>query len=176
VLSAAGAGLAGALALVPPAFALSGTGHDVVWYGRAVVGRLTERADITAYLGVHALIGIATAFPLAMFWRSFGRPHDVPRRAGAGALYGLLNWLVLYTAVLPALYRTPPPWTAGIGAVLPGLGELVLYGVVVAVVLGWIARCPLEAQGKPCGHGGGIDCLFLTHRPSQPARHRINRF
>jgi hypothetical protein len=167
--------------MVPAALALSAAGYDLGpydagWYSRALAGQLTGRSDIAVCLGLHALVGIVTAFPLAMFWRTFGRPHDAPRRAGAGALYGLLNWFVLYTAALPTLYGAPYPWTVGTAAVWPGLGKLVLYGVVAAVVLGWIARCPLEAEGTPCGHRSGIDCLFLAHRPSQAARHRIGRY
>lgn len=172
VLSTVAAGLAGAVAVVPPSAIAADAGYDVVWYSRTLTGQLTGRDDTAAYLALHALIGIATVFPLALFWRSFGRPRVVARRAAAGAVYGALVWLVLYCLALPTAYRIAYPWTVGFSAVWPALGELVLYGVVAAVVLGWVARCPLEAQGTPCGHRSGIECLFRPRQGTRSARHR----
>jgi hypothetical protein len=132
------AGLAGAVAMIPPGLALSAAGFEVNRYGVLLAQQLTGtpgRPALLVLLVLHLIIGMVSAVPLGLWWRARGVPGPTGRWV-TGATYGGAYWLAVNALLLPTLYGRPFPWSEGAGSVWPSLVVHLLYGSVTAVVLG----------------------------------------
>jgi hypothetical protein len=140
------AGIAGAVAMIPPGLALSAAGFEVNRYGVLLAQQLmgiVTRPPLPVLLVLHLIIGVAGAVPLAALWWARGVP-GMAGRSLVGASYGAAYWLVVNSLLLPTLYGRPFPWTEGAASVWPSLVVHLVYGTVTALGL---ARLPSMRHG-----------------------------
>ncbi len=128
-------GLAGAVAMIPPAMLLTAGGYQVNRYGRLLVEWLLGTDHRGALLSAHLLIGLISALPLAFAGSRAGRGSGLRKALLVGAAYGAVYWLMVNTLALPVLFGRVVPWFEGAGALWPSLVLHLVFGTVAALVV-----------------------------------------
>lgn len=128
-----GAGLVGALAMVPVGLALSAAGFEVNRYGELLAEQLTGARRPAVLFAIHLVIGVVSVVPLAVAAAAL-RPRRVVMLVG-GAVYAAAYWLGVNALALPLVYGRPFPWMEGVASVWPSLLVHVVYGLAAALAL-----------------------------------------
>lgn len=129
------AGSLSGLAMIPFAALFRSLGLRVNEYGRKslelLVGDVAGPVHGVLTLIQHLVISWVAAVPLLLFLR---RTESRRQRLAAGALYGLVFYVVVNSLALPFAFGDPTPWQLGLATVYPSLVIHVVYGVVLAFV------------------------------------------
>lgn len=143
------AGLAGAVAMIPPGLAAGLLGFGVNKFGELIAQRLTGGTARAVLLAEHLLIGVLAAIPLAALMTIM--PPGRLKSASLGLAYGIAFWFVANTMALPVIFNQPSPWTIGPSALLPSLIVHMTYGVGTALALATAGRSTLAGRtlGRP---------------------------
>lgn len=137
VYAALRSGTVAGLAMVPFAAMFRGLGLRVNEYGRKTLeltmGQVESPLRELLMFVQHMLLSWAIAIPLLLV---LARIASRRQRLLAGVAYGAAFYVLMNSLVLPLAFGDPTPWQLGTMTVLPSLWIHLVYGAVVAWMVG----------------------------------------
>jgi uncharacterized membrane protein YagU involved in acid resistance len=129
------AGTIAGLAMIPFAAMFRALGLRINEYGQKTLALIVTDPPPPLHYSLtlvqHLLISWVVAMPFLVF---LVRAHSRTGRSLAGAVYGVVFYVVVNSLALPLAFGDQTPWTLGFDFVYPSLVVHLVYGMVLAMV------------------------------------------